>query len=170
MEPIRLELHKNSGRQLYSLVLASPSDMPVHIDVQSPNFVCLIAWDARDATGHEIATLVEPLLRSGASYLVCWGPDCRRVHDIIDEVVTAPENQFGVPEDSCIMTTWHESEPLTEAIWFFLTSAWPEVHYQEPTQAALAISVGSKPWAEEIGAALTDPSAFVQAVLDRGAA
>lgn len=170
MEPLKHGLDRLSGRQLFSLALASPSEMPARINVPSSNFACLVAWDAHDATAQEIAALVEPLLRSGASYFVCWGPDCRRVHDIVDEVVTTPENQFGVPEDSCIMTTWHESEPLTEALWFFLTSAYPEAHYQESTQSALAISVGSKPWAEQIGAALADPSAFVQAVVDRGAA
>jgi hypothetical protein len=76
---------------------------------------------------------------------VCWGPDCQRVHDIIDEM-SEPGNDVGVPEDSCIMTTWHDSEPLREALWFFLVNSWPDEHYENSTRVALAISVGSSEW------------------------
>jgi hypothetical protein len=84
------------------------------------------------------------------------------VHDIIDEVVSEPGNKFDVPDQSCIMTTWHDSEPLEEAIWFFLVSAWPDDYYVHSTRAALAISVGSPEWAVAISSALQDVRGFVQ--------
>ena len=49
------------------------------------------------------------MLRAGASYFVCWGSDCERVHDIIDEMVSYPDNDFGVPEDFIV-----EEIPLYE--------------------------------------------------------
>jgi len=156
-------------RRLFSLDIESAVDLP-RLDLPSGNFACLLAWDARGASVDAVSALVEPLLRAGASYFVCWGSDCERVHDIIDEMVSCPNNDFGVPEESCIMTTWHESEPLREALWFFLVNSWPDEHFQNSTHVALAISVGSSAWAAEIAEALDHPREFVQRESENGAA
>jgi len=102
-------------RRLFSLEL--PAAVPLsERDLPTGHFACLIAWDAQGASAHTVSDFIEPLLRAGASYFVCWWPGCERVHDIIDEVVSYPDNGFRVPPDSCIMTTWHESESLQEAL------------------------------------------------------
>ena len=148
-------------RRLFSFSIASPTDLPRHLDLPAGNFACLLVWDARGVTADDLSAFVEPLLRAGASYFVCWGPDCERVHDIIDEIVSSPGNDFGVPEDSCIMTTWHDAEPLRDALWFFLVNSWPDEHYENSTHVALAISVGSSAWAAEIEEALDRPREFI---------
>jgi len=148
-------------RRLFSMDVPSAAALP-RLALPSANFACLLAWDARDASAEAVSAFVDPLLRAGASYFVCWGPDCERVHDIIDEMVSYPDNDFGVPEDSCIMTTSHSSEPLREALWFFLVNSWPDEHYQDSTHSALAISVGSSSWAAEIAEALDGPRDFVR--------
>jgi hypothetical protein len=155
-------IYEVTERQLFSLALPTAEDLPARLELPSTHFACLLAWDARLASTASISALADRLLRAGASYFVCWGPDCGRVHDVIDETLTHPGNNFGVPDDSCIMTTWHDSEPLKDAIWFFLVCAWPDDHYFESTRAALAISVGSRDWATEISAALQDPREFVR--------
>jgi len=149
-------------RQLFSLDLSSPAELPVRIEFPSPHFVCLLAWDARPVSVDAVSAFVDRLLRAGASYFVCWGPDCERVESVIDEMVSYPGNDFGVPEDSCIMTTSHQSEPLEEALWFFLMNTSPDDHYFDSTRAALAISVGSTGWGNQISAALADVRGFVQ--------
>jgi hypothetical protein len=68
------------------------------------------------------------------------------------------------------MTTWHDSEPLREALWFFLVNACPDQYYQDSTRAGLAIAIGSAPWAEEIREALDHPREFVERGADDGAA
>src|SRR5262245_37122525 len=156
-------------RRLFSLDIASADALP-RLDLPPGNFACLLAWDAHGASAHAVSAFVEPLLRAGASYFVCWGPDCERVHDIIDEMLSRPDNTFGVPEDSCIMTTWHASEPLREALWFFLVNSWPDEHYQDSTHVGLAISVGSSAWAAEIAEALDHPREFVARGSEEGAA
>lgn len=88
-------------RRLFSISIPSPVELP-RLDLPAGNFACLLAWDARGTPAHAVSSFVEPLLRAGASYFVCWGPDCERVHDIIDEMVSYPGNDFGVPEESCI--------------------------------------------------------------------
>ena len=81
-----------------------------------------------------------------------------------------PDNDFGVPEDSCIMTSWHASEPLRDALWFFLVNSWPDEHYQDSTRAALAISIGSSAWAAEIAEALDDAREFIRRGSENGSA
>ena len=156
-------------RRLFSLAIPSASALP-RPTLPAGNFACLLAWDARGVSADVVSAVVEPLLWEGASYFVCWGPDCERVHDIIDEIVSSPDNDFGVPEDSCIMTTSHASGPLRDALWFFLVNSWPDEHYQDSTHAGLAISIGSSAWAAEIAEALADAREFIRRGSENGAA
>lgn len=149
-------------RQLYSLELGSAGPVP-SLELPSKNFACLFVCDARGLSTEGVVSLVEPLLRAGASYFVCWGPDCERVHDIVDELTSKPQNAFGIPAGSCVMTTWHSSESLQEALWFFLAASLPDEHYLDSTRAGLAVSVGSASWAAEIAQALDRPQEFVGA-------
>lgn len=155
-----------TARRLFALRLTSPSEFPAHLGLPLGNFVCLLAWDARGVPVDVISTLVERLLHAGASYFVCWGPDCERVHDIIDEIDSDPNNGLRAPEGSVIMTSWHSSKPLSEAVWFFLRCAVPDDPYVDSTRSAVAVSIGSEAWAAEIAAALENPDAFVNRVCD----
>jgi hypothetical protein len=148
-------------RRLFALHLALPSDFPARVGLPPGNFVCLLAWDARGVPVDVVSTLVERLLTAGACYFVCWGPDCERVHDIIDEIDADPRSELGAPDGSVIMTTWHSREPLSEALWFFLRWANPDDHYYDSTRSAMAVSIGSEAWAAELSAALADPDDFV---------
>ncbi len=159
-----------TGRELFSLKLASSAELPVRIELPSSHFACLLAWDASRVATDSVFSVAERLLRSGASYFVCWGPDSERVEGIIDDITIHPGYDFGVPHDSCIMTTSHGDESLEEALWFFLSSAWPDDHYVESTRAALAISIGSLKWAQEISAALADVRSFVGSISTDGVA
>jgi len=147
-------------RRLFALHLALPSEFPAQVRLPPGNFVCLLAWDARGVPAEVVSTLVERLLSAGACYFVCWGPDCERVHDIVDEIDADPDSSLGAPEGSVIMTTWHSSEPLSEALWFFLRCSFPDDHYFDSTRGAVAVSIGSEAWAAEVSAALADPDNF----------
>jgi hypothetical protein len=149
-------------RALFSLSVSFAEEVPAEFDLRSRHFACFLAWDARSFSAESVSALAARLLRAGASYFVCWGPDCGRVEHVIDEMVSEPVSSFGVPEDSCIMTTAHGSESLEEALWFFLMNSWPDDHYFDSTRAALAISLGSQEWALAISSALKDVRGFVQ--------
>jgi hypothetical protein len=91
---------------------------------------------------------------------VCaWGPDCERVHDIVDEERDARNpNGPGV-----VMTTWHEDESLTEALWFVLAATTPDDVHVDAGGATVGVSIGSSAWADEMRDAFARPSAFVAA-------
>ena len=155
-----------SERRLFALPLASPVAFPTDLELPAGNFVCLLAWDARGVPVGVVSKLVERLLIAGACYFVCWGPDCERVHDIIDEIDGDPFTCLGAPAGSVIMTTWHASEPLSEAIWFVLRCAFPDDHFFESTRCTLAVSIGSGEWAAEVATAFEAPDAFVDSVCE----
>jgi len=166
-------LHKRASdagmrRQLFTMHVAFPAAVP-RLDLPSANFVCLLAWDARGVSVEAIAAFVESLLRRGASCFVCWGPECERVHDIIDEIASDPDNDLGVPEGSCVMTTWHSSASLREALWFFLASTWPDEDYENSTHSAVAISIACSAWEAEIAEALDHPREFSRRVCEEDA-
>jgi len=148
-------------RRLFTLDLGSPSELPGQVNLPSRHFVCLLAWDARGVSVDTVSSLVESLLLAGAAYFVCWGPDCERVHDIIDEVVVEAAWAAVAPAERCIMTTWHDSEPLSEAIRFLLVNAVPSSKFEEATGATLAISIGCADWAAELARAMDHPREFV---------
>ena len=157
-----------SQRRLYALSLAAPEALPRSITLPTEHFACLLAWDARGVTEIQVSDVARSLIASGASYFVCWGPDCQRVHDIIDKV--ANEKESPVPHDSCIMTTSHDDEPLEEAIWFFLVCTSPESHYEEKTGSSLAVSIGSLEWERTISEALRNVREFESRIGDVGVA
>jgi len=50
--------------------------------------------------------------------MVAWGTNCSSWDDSVD---MANIEEFGfkeIPQDKFVMTTWHEDQPLSEALWF----------------------------------------------------
>lgn len=135
----------------------------MEIDIGSKHFACFLAWDAHEASVEHVSLLIESLLRRGASYFVCWGQDCERVHDIVDEIAAHAEH---VPPDTIIMTTWHEGESLEEALWFFLVNSHPDEHYEPSTRAGLVVVVDAAAQESAIAAAIDDPRQFTRRVGD----
>ena len=147
-------------RDLFVLELLSPADFPVELSLPSPRFACLIAWDSRDASVDEVASIAQTLLDSGAVYVCAWGPDCERVHDIVDEIEVGLNSPTVV--DRVVMTTWHSDEPLAEAIWFVLMNSFPDEGYEDGCGSTVGIAIGSPMWAEELRNAFATPREFVE--------
>jgi hypothetical protein len=103
---------------VYVLELSDVSALPQPLRLNSPRFVCLVAWDAANATQGHLGTLAQQLLDAGAVWICCWGKDCERVHDTIDEVFAVRSDNPEV--GGAVMTTWHDHENLAEVIEFSL--------------------------------------------------
>jgi hypothetical protein len=147
------------GRDLFVLHVQTVPHLPSDISLGS-RFTCLVAWDARDAPDDEVALVAKKLIDARSVYVCAWGPDCERVHDIVDRVsaaVTAAEGR-----DAFLMTTWHAGEPLSAAIWFALTCTHPEEAHEGSCHATLAICIGNDEWAAQIRDAFRDPAKFLR--------
>jgi hypothetical protein len=144
-----------SKRDLFVLDIPTSAHLPAELSLTTPRFVCLIAWDARRASVDEISRVAVDLLRHGAVYVCSWGPDCERVHDIVDEERVGVNPSSGA--SGIVMTTWHAKESLAQAIRFALVAAWPDECYAEDCGSTLGVAIGSSLWAAEIRTAFSSP-------------
>jgi hypothetical protein len=144
-------------RELFVLELPALTDFPERLSLSGPRFACLLAWDARGVGVVDVSRFARKLLDSGAVYICCWGPDCERVHDIIDQEEIGP-NPPPVA-DRVVMTTWHANQPLAEAIWYVL-HCYPDEAYATGYASTIGVAIGSREWADEIRSAFSDPRKF----------
>jgi hypothetical protein len=137
------------GRDLFVVEASGPDDVPPWLPLPCPYFVCLIAWDAAAVPDAEITALARRLLGAGCVYVVCWGPDCERVHDLFDRA------DLGLrPEGPYAMSTWHDRDSLPQALWFFHSCTFPDDAYADGCRAAVALTIESERWADEVKSAL----------------
>ena len=88
-----------------------------------------------------IDTTLRRLLDCGCVYLCAWGPSCEKLHDAMDYVVI-DQGLAGAPYRT-IMTTWHSSDSLAEAVEFALLWAVPDSELAEGCDSVVLASVGS---------------------------
>ena len=137
------------ARQIWLLELThihAPFDLS---ELQGATFVCLSAMNASSAQTDDLSAFCSHLIDHGCAYYCAWGPECERVHDIMDGLVVGdnpPETYIG-----CLMTTWHEKESLAEAVDFFLMCTVPNEEFAPiGCSFGLAVVVGSEDWASQI--------------------
>jgi hypothetical protein len=145
---------------LYVLPLPRLIANEISFDGIMGNFITCLALDGSQVSDLEIQTFASALIQAGCSYFCCWGPDCERVHDLIDSA-----NLALAPDGPWAETTWHDNEPLSEAIWFSFNSARPDPAYEDTTHAVVGISIGNEQWSSEILTAYSDPHRFSKQIL-----
>ncbi len=113
----------------------------------SPHFGLFIAADASKISNERIRAVAKLLIGRGLAYLCTWGPDCERVHDSFDfaDLEFDPQGTRAV-----IMTTWHDDESLSEAIWFFVSAAFPDESYEKTCLEWIVAGVGTDKWNESV--------------------
>jgi hypothetical protein len=152
----RIGYDAETERELFLFELADPLKFA---DTQFPRerFVCLLIWDAGQEPDCLVSEVAAALLAKGAVYVCCWGADCERVHDAMDAADIA-RNPSCNP---VVMTTWHDDQPLAEAIYFALNLAWPDEGYAEDCDSVIAVCIGYNGYAGSVREAFSDPAAFV---------
>jgi hypothetical protein len=132
---------------VFSTQVKELAQLPAVLVAPSPRFILLVAADTSGFGGAELVDLAGSILATGATYVCCWGPDCERFHDCFDESETL--RTLDAEEDRVVMTTWHDSETLEEAIWFATHSAFPDAGYELGTESVIIATVGNDSWAAE---------------------
>ena len=145
---------KGQDRFLLSATVSGPKNFSSPINIHGKHCVLFIAMDARPMSVDEISNIANWALDQGAVYVCAWGPDCERVHDIIDEVLV--DRNSDTTDEDVIMTTWHDDETLEEALWFAVNSAFPAGAYTETCKTLVAVAVGSEGWGSEIAKKLSE--------------
>jgi len=129
---------------------------PSKLDLSSRHFALLIALDAKGIPDSRISDWVSLVLKAGAVSVSAWGPDCERVHDLFDHAIVSGLLTEGKESsvESVILTTWHDKEPLEDAVNFLVNVIEPAADYKATCEAWVAASIGSSAYARQIEASL----------------
>ena len=140
---------RSHPREVYLLSIERLSDLPSRLKVPCQRFVMLLT---ADTTGADLdkTVLADSILGAGCVYFCAWGPGCEAMHDVVDDVFL--ERIDYAPDKGVLMTTWHDSEPLADAVEFALLSAWPDDYYLDGCGAVVLAVSGNDAWASEIEA------------------
>ncbi len=121
-------LHLNAGDAPPLLAVAAPFKAVVVIETE-------VTPEWRDQ-------ISEWLVRSGCLYMMAWGKRCSDWDTSVDDANLAMFNFGEIPEDSFVMTTWHENETLEEAFWF---SQFCAMHPSVEIQRTYIVHVSPEP-------------------------
>lgn len=86
--------------------------------------------------------VAESLLKAGACYVLNWGPKSDQLEEVFD--FAAMDLVKDETDENVVLTTSHREEPLSEALWFALYSAFPASAYHEEIQPVVVIVVGDR--------------------------
>ncbi len=136
------------ARAVFLCPAQSIEELPAKIKTNSSNFGLLLIMDAKDKGDKELLDAATKLADKGLAYLCAWGPDCERVHDVFDEGVQKKNDELT--GDDVIMTTSHADEPLVEALWFFLHSAFPTQSFQASCLDWIIAPIRNRDWEQEV--------------------
>jgi hypothetical protein len=99
------------------------------MDARPFRAILIAEQGVEEAWRNDVATW---LVDSGCLYFIAWGESCETWHDSVDWAVLDKFDFGEIPDDQFVMTTWHENEPLSEALWFVGNCAsHPDIDLQE---------------------------------------
>jgi hypothetical protein len=68
------------------------------------------------------------LVASGCRYMMAWGNECDSWAEAIEEATSEAFNYEDIPEESQVIATSHEDDPLDEVFWFSKNKAQHPLH------------------------------------------
>jgi hypothetical protein len=154
MELLRSDFHGRFGKidqttppkDFYLCAAPSFRELPSLIHPHSMTFGLLVAVDAPGIPLDEIYKPAIELLQRGLVYMMSWGMDCERVHDIFDEaeVIGEIEGKTPVRAAGCgAMTVCKPKDTLQDAVWFFAHNGIPGDVYAQTTRDWIIAPIGN---------------------------
>jgi hypothetical protein len=154
---------QDQNRDLYLVEATEPTEVMIPKLAAGKYFTAIIAWDAAGVPDELILQFARGLINEGAVYFCVWGEDCERVHDLIDLAWVG--DGVDPVSDETVMTSWHDNEPLTEALWFAVNVAFPIDQYFDECRSVIGICIGCPSQAQVIRHAFTEIEQFHERTL-----
>jgi hypothetical protein len=149
----------------YMLELPAPNDWPTApLALSSSYFVLFAAAEFSQFSLEQWMVFANRAMDAGCAYVCVWGPGCEKLHDLFD--LERGQRDPDAKSDRFLMTTWHASDSLDDALWFALFAAIPgdDTVFSGTTSSIVACSVGGHS-ATEIRSRLQNVDAFSERVL-----
>jgi hypothetical protein len=102
-------------RSVAYLHLVEGASLP-HAVLPTPFLAVVVAEESVSAAWQ--SSVSEWLVRCGCLNMVAWGVNCSSWDDSVDWANIEAFDFKQIPEDRFVMTTWHENQPLGEALWY----------------------------------------------------
>lgn len=94
----------------------------------SEQYVCILFANDETITQDEQAAISDQLVRTGCRYAVCAGHECAKWDTSVDMAYLATDENLSPPNETFVMTTWHEDETVEDVIFFGLMCATFDEH------------------------------------------
>ena len=123
--------------------LAADPAWAATVEEPGDGFALFLACDATELSAELIEEFASYCIDRGLFWVSTWGADSERVHDIFDRVDVVQDPQPGI-----VMSTWHDDEPLEEALLLFWDAFPAEGKRGGPGR--IGISVRSHEWIDDM--------------------
>ena len=138
----------------YVFEVYSTDHLAIPERLESRFFSLALLVDGTRYSNEEVIDFAGKCLRRGICYLVAWGPDCERVHDLFDEeVIDDSGHDRYLPADASpddvVITTWHAQKSLAQALFYFVYCAFPTEVFEPEWKHRIILAVGSQEWARK---------------------
>jgi hypothetical protein len=130
----------------------SPAYLHLHADQPLPRLEGVRPFKAVliievEVTPDWRALVSDWLVRSGCLYMMAWGRGCSEWDDSVDHANLNVFDYGEIPDDSFVMTTWHEHDSLPQVFWYCEHSAF---HPTVDLERTLIIHVSPNDRREEL--------------------
>ena len=116
MIPTKLFVTSNSK---LSLVISSKDQLSKTMaSLKEVRCALISSWSKDLLSFKDVNNIASQLIEKHCCHFVCVGENAEILHDLIDDVIMDVQEKKASPTD--IVTTWFESEPIEEAVEFFV--------------------------------------------------
>ena len=97
--------------------------------------ICIVDESVKEAERAKVST---EIVAAKCRDAVCWGYECSAWDTAIDWAYLETDKNFNLPDETFVMTTWHDDEPVEDAIDFWWMNTWFD-DYQSTKFAVLFV-------------------------------
>lgn len=134
------ELAPVGGRRFLAARAKSLAVWPVEVALPSRYFACLVIADGTAESTDELGRWASRALSQGMVFCAAWGPGGEVVHDVVDWA--ALERDKYRSDSPIVVTTWHSSESMAEAVEFFVNTTVLDAAYRPECHSWLLVEDG----------------------------
>ena len=113
-------LNKKRQKEIWLNQLEKPYNFVSPFDGEA--FVCILFNNDPIISNDEQNKISDDLIASNCRYAVCAGYDCSSWDDSIDWAYISTDENYEPPDDSMVMTTWHDDETVNDIMFFGLNN------------------------------------------------
>jgi hypothetical protein len=132
-------LNKKNQKEIWLMQLDKPYAFLYPFDGEA--FVCILFNNDPFISNEEQNKISEDLVASNCRYAVCAGDDSSSWDNSIDMAYISTDENYDPPDDTMVMTTWHDDETISDIMFFGLNNTNFDYH---DFKKYLVLFIGSK--------------------------